>query len=67
MNEKSSNKNYWYNFVTDEYEYIETPKDFSNYVPQLGGRGLYELYVNHMGMTPIDAATKVLKISVGKE
>ena len=59
-------KNYWYNFVNKEHEYIETPLDFSNYVPQIGGRGLYQLYVQQ-GMKPIDAAIKVLSISVGKE
>ena len=57
---------YWYNFVTDKYEYIETPKDFSNYVPQIGGRGLYEIYTEHKGMKPIEAALKVLSLVVGK-
>ena len=59
-------KMYWHNFVTGKDEYIETPKDFSDYVPQIGGRVLYQLYVEHKGMKPIEAACKVLEMSVGE-
>lgn len=59
-------KKYWHNFVTGEYEYIETPKDFSDYVPQIGGRGLHQIYVEHDGMEPIEAACKVLSLAVGE-
>lgn len=55
----NSRKQYWNNFVTGEIEFIETPKDFSNYVPQIGGLGLYQIYVKD-GMKPLDAALKVL-------
>jgi len=58
---------YWFNYVRNEYEYIETPADFSDYVPQLGGRGMYQIYVSHYGMKPIDAALKVLKASIGEK
>ncbi len=34
----------WYNYVTGKYEFVETPTDFSDYVPQIGGRGLYQIY-----------------------
>jgi hypothetical protein len=60
------NRMFWYNFATGEYEYIETPEDLSDYVPQIGGRGLYQVYVEQ-GSKPIDAAKKVLELSAGKE
>lgn len=56
---------YWHNFVTGENEYIETPEDFGDYVPQIGGRDLYQLYVEHKGMKPIEAAIKVLEFACG--
>lgn len=62
----SESRSGWFNYVKNEYEYIETPTDFSNYVPQLGGRGLYQIYVNHEGMQPIAAALKVLQLSLGE-
>lgn len=58
---------YWHNFRTGEGEYREAPKDFSDYVPQIGGRGLYQLYVEHKGMGPLEAALKVLSLCVGEE
>lgn len=54
------NRGFWHNYRTGQSEFIETPTDFSDYVPQIGGRGLYQLHVDHMGMTPIDACIKVL-------
>jgi len=61
-----NNKAYWHNFVTGKGELIETPEDFSDYVPQNGGRGLYEFYVKHQGMKPIEAARKGLETVIGK-
>ena len=54
----------WYNYRTEEHETIETPEDFSDYVPQIGGLGMYNIYVMQ-GTAPIDAALKVLKIACG--
>ena len=59
-------KSYWHNFVTGKMEYIETPKDFSDYVPQIGGLGLYLIYVEQ-GVEPIEAALMALLKSVGEE
>jgi hypothetical protein len=63
---EQDNRNYWHNYRTGQDEYIETPSDFSDYVPQIGGRGMYQIHVNHYGMTPIDACVKVLEAAVGK-
>ena len=60
-------KTWWHNFVTREDEYREPPSYFSDYVPQVGGRVLYDLYVRYQGMEPIDAACKILAITSGKE
>lgn len=60
-------RTYWHNFRTGEDEYIETPKDFSDYVPQVGGLGMYKILVEHEGMSPIDAAIKVLSVAVGEK
>ncbi len=61
-----NNKVYWHNFVTGEKEFIETPTDFSDYVPQVGGLGLYKIYVEHEKMEPIEACLKVLETACGK-
>ena len=58
-------KSYWHNFRTGEYEYIETPEDFSDYIPQGSGVSLYKLLVEYKGMKPAAAAIEVLKISAG--
>lgn len=57
--------NVWFNYRTRQYDYRDTPTDFSDYVPQIGGVGLYKIYVDCYGMTPIEAAIKVLSAAVG--
>ena len=61
-------KMYWHNFVTGEYEYIDTPSDFTNYIPQEpAALNLYKLYIQHMGLSPLESCTKVLEACVGKQ
>jgi hypothetical protein len=61
------NKMYWFNFVTDKYEYIETSEDLSDYVPQIGGRALYQILVEQKGKNPIDAALEVLSLAIDEK
>ena len=56
---------YWYNFDTDEHDFIDAPEDYSPYVPEGAARNLYWLYVNHLGESPLDAAVKVLSVCCG--
>ena len=56
---------YWYNYAKKEYEYITTPTDFSEYIPQNeASLKLYEIY-QIQGYSPIEAAKKILEICVG--
>lgn len=65
--EITDNRMYWYNFVTCEHEYIETPTDFTSYISQeTAAQGLYRAYLQ-MGDTPADAAIKVLRACVGEK
>jgi len=48
----------WFNFRTGKNEYV-TPTDYSDYVPQIGGVGMYQIFVAE-GMSPARAALKVL-------
>lgn len=60
--------NAWYNFVKKEYEYIDTPSDFSPYIPQdIASQNLYNLYISYEGLSPIDSAIKVLELNCGIE
>jgi len=62
----TDNRGYWYNFATKAHEYIETPEDFTNYIPQQpAAQGLYQLYIE-MGETPTEAAIKVYTACVGE-
>ena len=57
---------YWYNFRKQEYEYIPTPTDFRDYIPQQqAAQALYQLYLQG-GDAPIIATRKILEISTGK-
>lgn len=59
---------YWHNYKTGEAEYIDTPEDFTNYIPQVpAAQKLYKLYVEHMNLLPINAACKVLEVCIGKK
>lgn len=57
---------YWFNYRKSEYEYIDTPVDFTDYIPQdPAAIRIYQL-LQSMGETPIKAALHVLKVSVGE-
>lgn len=50
----------WYNYKTGEYESIEIPTGFTDYIPQTPAcQGLYSCYLA-MGKSPIEAALEVL-------
>lgn len=58
---------YWFNYVKQDYEYVETPTDFSQYIPQSqAAQSLYTLLINHMNKAPIEAALHVLNACVGE-
>lgn len=58
----------WYNYRTQQHEWLyETPVDLHDYVSQnRSAQALLDLYINHMGLTPTDAAIKVLKAQIGE-
>ena len=61
---KENTMNYWYNFRAGKYEPLnEPPKSFEDYIPK-EGLNLYNLYIQHLGIEPIEAAKKVLLIIV---
>lgn len=54
----------WYNYDTEKYEAIDTPDDFTSYIPNIpAARSLYSLLVK-MGNEPIEAARQVLEAGV---
>lgn len=56
---------HWQNFRTGKQDSV-TPTDFSDYIPQFASaQSLYQLYVEDMGYTPLDAAIEVLRVCVG--
>lgn len=56
---------YWFNYKKNDYDFIETPKDFHDYIPQYpAAQNLYGLYIK-MGETPINACRKVLEACLG--
>lgn len=58
---------YWFNYKTGEHENIPTPSDFANYIPQEpAAQSLYSLYIQHMGLSPLEACAKVLEACVGE-
>lgn len=58
----------WFNFRTGQYDYIEIPTDFSDYIPQSqAAQGMYRLLVYDMGVTPIEASLRVLNACAGKK
>jgi len=56
----------YFNFRTGEWEYLtQTPADWSDYISQNeSAQALYSLYQQAYGDTPIEAALKVLNLSV---
>lgn len=60
--------NSWYNYRTQQYEWLyETPNDLHDYVSQnRSAQALLDLYINHMGLAPLEAAIKVLKAQIGE-
>lgn len=62
-----SERGYWYNFRSGEYELRESPDDYSAYLPQNdAAQNLYRLY-QEMGDCPVEAARKVLVACTGGE
>ena len=57
----------WHNFRTGETDYREegSIEDYGDYVPQGAGRSLYDLYVLHEKMNPLEAALRVLSAIAG--
>ena len=52
---------YLWNYRTKSYDVLpDTPEDWSDYVPQIGGRSLYQIYVSQ-GIEPVEAAQMVLE------
>jgi hypothetical protein len=56
---------HWYNYDTEDYDFIDTPEDYSPYVPTGAARNLFHLYVDHKGWSQLDAALEVLSVCVG--
>lgn len=64
------NTNYWYNYRTEQYELRNAPttwQEACDYVPQLGGKGMLEIYCTHYNMPVLEAMIRVLKIAIGEE
>lgn len=58
-------KMYWFNERTQQFEYIDTPSDFSDYLPQIPAAiNLYKLYIEHEKLEPIRAYLKVMEMIV---
>lgn len=67
MSEQEQVKGDWYNYQTQKHEFIATPTDLAPYIPQdPAAQGLFECYVG-LGDSPLIAAVKVLKASLGLE
>ena len=61
----NTNKGSWYNYKIGEYEAIEAPSDFADYIPQYGAaQNMYRLHMK-LGDEPIIAALKVHMACVG--
>ena len=59
---------YWYNYVTGELDYISMPDCFAAYIPQSpASQALYNLYVDKLHLSPIEAAAKVLEAWLGQQ
>ena len=59
------NRRYWYNYKTKAFEFIETPQDFTDYIPQLPAAiGAYQCRLA-LGERPADAAREVVKLCLG--
>lgn len=58
----------WYNYRTQQHEWLySTPADLHDYISQdRSAQALFDLYVNHMNIAPLDAAIKVLKAQIGE-
>jgi len=62
----TDNRGDWFNHATQQYEHIETPTDFTNYLRQDPAvQDLYRYYIRS-GDTPAEAAFKVLIAFVGE-
>ena len=62
---EKDNRMYWHNFKTGQAEFIDTPEDFTDYIPQSpAAQGMYQVLLK-LGNEPIKAAMRVLEASVG--
>ena len=56
---------HWYNFDTDHYDFIAPiDLDYAPYLPKGPARNLYHLYIDHQGLSPLDAGIKVLETCI---
>ena len=53
-------KMFWYNFRTEEGEYIETPSDFRDYISQDSTTQNMYVMLLELGHSRLDAVLKVL-------
>ena len=59
-------RRYWYNFKTGEYDFIRSPDNMKDYIPQnSAAQGLYDCYIK-MGKSPTEASIETLKACVGE-
>ena len=56
---------FWYNYNTEDYDFIDTPEDYLPYVPTGAARHLFHLYVDKMGWSQLDATLEVLTRCIG--
>lgn len=62
-----TNKGHWFNYKTNEHEFIVMPLDFTYYIPQLDAtQEMYKAYLEQ-GVEPIEALRKVLHAWAGIE
>ncbi len=60
-------KRSWHNYRTGGYEIINTPEDFHDYIPQdPAAQSLYDLYIEHLKLSPINAAIKIWSAFCGE-
>lgn len=59
----------WHNFRTGEVDYLRgSPESFEDYIPQVqAAQAVYKILVENMGEKPIQAALRVLSLSVGEK
>jgi hypothetical protein len=59
-----ADKKFWHNFATGETDYREPPttdEEAEQYIPQMGGVGLYRIYREHGKLDILQAMIRVLE------